>query len=917
MAGTLRLQSGTAAGTPPTGTIHFYSKTDKKLYFKDDSGTEYLLTTGAGGPTDTDGLPEGVVNLYFTVERAQDAVGSALANTTTITLTYDDAGNAITADINNASIINALIDPAAAIALSKLAALTANRALISNGSGVIAVSATTATELGFVSGVTSSIQTQLGTKALSSRLINTTAPLTGGGDLSADRTLSIPAATSSVNGYLTAVDWATFNSKQSAGSYITALTGDVTASGPGSSAATVAAIQGTAISGTTGTTNVVFSASPTLTGTLTAATISASGPVTGSNLSGTNTGDQTITLIGDVTGSGTGSFTATIAANAVTNTKLAQMATHTIKGNATGSTANAADLTGTQVTALLDQFTSLLQGVVPGSGGGTSNFLRADGSWVTPPNSGGTVTSISVVTANGVSGSVANATTTPAITLTLGAITPSSVNASGTVLGSNLSGSNTGDQTITLTGDVTGSGTGSFAATVALVGGSTAANVHAAELLANAATNLNTASTIVRRDASGNFTAGTITAALSGNATTATTATNFSGSLAGDVTGTQGATVVSKIQSTTVSGTTGTGNVMFSASPTTTGTLTAAAISASGAITGSNLSGTNTGDITLTAVGSSANANGASLSGQAFTLQPATSSFPGVLLAADWTTFNSKQAAGNYITALTGDVTAAGPGSSAATIAVGAVTDTKASLANKPSSTVVAITNQALTGTPTIDGQATAVGSIILLTGQTSGSENGPWMAAAGAWSRPTWYPSGGTTQAFQFITTLIRLGSVYQGSTWRQTAAGPITIDTTATTWAVTPLASGGLNSNIIVHSFGISMDGSGSPITTGVKGYTEIPFSGTITGWTLLGDVSGSIVVDVWKAAYSSYPPTVSNTITGGTLPTISSAVKGQNLSVSGWTTSVTAGDTIGFNVNSCTGITKATLVIRINRT
>lgn len=40
----------------------------------------------------------------------------------------------------------------------------------------------------------------------------------------------------------------------------------------------------------------------------------------------------------------------------------------------------------------------------------------------------GTVTSVSVVTANGVSGSVATATTTPAITLTLGAITPTTVN---------------------------------------------------------------------------------------------------------------------------------------------------------------------------------------------------------------------------------------------------------------------------------------------------------------------------------------------------------------------------------------------------------------------------------------------------------------------------------------------------------
>ncbi|MEQ1854097.1 MAG: SUMF1/EgtB/PvdO family nonheme iron enzyme, partial [Chthoniobacteraceae bacterium] len=68
--------------------------------------------------------------------------------------------------------------------------------------------------------------------------------------------------------------------------------------------------------------------------------------------------------------------------------------------------------------------------------------------------------------------------------------------------------------------------------------------------LANAATNLNTASTLVKRDGSGNFSAGTITAALNGNALSATTAastTNFTGSLAGNVTGTQGATVVASV----------------------------------------------------------------------------------------------------------------------------------------------------------------------------------------------------------------------------------------------------------------------------------------------------------------------------------------------------------------------------------
>lgn len=83
----------------------------------------------------------------------------------------------------------------------------------------------------------------------------------------------------------------------------------------------------------------------------------------------------------------------------------------------------------------------------------------------------GTVTSVSVASVNGVSGVVANPTSTPAITLTLGAITPSSVAATGTISGSNFSGSvsgtNTGDQTITLTGAITGSGTGTFATTYA------------------------------------------------------------------------------------------------------------------------------------------------------------------------------------------------------------------------------------------------------------------------------------------------------------------------------------------------------------------------------------------------------------------------------------------------------------------
>lgn len=99
-------------------------------------------------------------------------------------------------------------------------------------------------------------------------------------------------------------------------------------------------------------------------------------------------------------------------------------------------------------------------GTPVGSGTFTSWNISISGSPGANGAGTGTVTSMSVVTANGVSGSVANSTSTPAVTLTLGAITPSSVaatgnvsaggalSATGNVSGGNLSGSNSGDVTV-------------------------------------------------------------------------------------------------------------------------------------------------------------------------------------------------------------------------------------------------------------------------------------------------------------------------------------------------------------------------------------------------------------------------------------------------------------------------------------
>lgn len=81
---------------------------------------------------------------------------------------------------------------------------------------------------------------------------------------------------------------------------------------------------------------------------------------------------------------------ADIITGSVSNSLLASMTEATFKGRAAGSGTGApVDLNSTQATAILDLFTATTKGVVAASGGGTANFLRADGSWVAPPGSSG------------------------------------------------------------------------------------------------------------------------------------------------------------------------------------------------------------------------------------------------------------------------------------------------------------------------------------------------------------------------------------------------------------------------------------------------------------------------------------------------------------------------------------------------
>jgi hypothetical protein len=112
---------------------------------------------------------------------------------------------------------------------------------------------------------------------------------------------------------------------------------------------------------------------------------------------------------------------------------------------------------------------------------------------------------------------------------------------------------------------------------------------------------------------------------------------------------------------------------------------------------------------------------------------------------------------------------------------------------------------------------------------------------------------------------------------------------------------------------SLGITIDGAGSTISTGSKGFVRVPYSCTITGAELVADRVGSIVVDVLSGNYSNFPPAVS--IVGSSKPTLSSTQKSQT-TVTSWLTALNEGDYLGFNVDSSSTLTRVILTIITSR-
>lgn len=124
-------------------------------------------------------------------------------------------------------------------------------------------------------------------------------------------------------------------------------------------------------------------------------------------------------------------------------------------------------------------------------------------------------------------------------------------------------------------------------------------------------------------------------------------------------------------------------------------------------------------------------------------------------------------------------------------------------------------------------------------------------------------------------------------------------------------------LPASMIAHHAIFTTDANGSAITAGSSAVScrRIEYNGTITGWSMIGDVSGSAVEDIWLR--SGAVPTVANTITASAKPTLTSSGYIYSSSLTGWTTSVHAGDVMCHHVDSASTITRLTTQIFFNIT
>lgn len=258
--------------------------------------------------------------------------------------------------------------------------------------------------------------------------------------------------------------------------------------------------------------------------------------------------------------------------------------------------------------------------------------------------------------------------------------------------------------------------------------------------------------------------------------------------------------------------------------------------------------------------------------------------------AGAWVDYSDSGASGG-ITELTGDVTAGpGSGSQAATIVNDAVTDAK--LRESGALSVIGRSANS-TGNPA-DISATPASAAVL---RESGSVLGFGTVATAGIANDAIT----TGKIINDAVTYAKIQPV--GTTDRLLgldAAAPGDVEEIAVSSGIEFTGSQAIRVTAAVRTIqvGITVDGGGSAITAGIKGYKSCPVAGTITAWRLLADQAGECDFDVTLDDFASFPPTTS--IVAAAPPSLNGGDSAED-TVGTWTTAVAAGDVFGFEVEA----------------
>jgi len=258
-----------------------------------------------------------------------------------------------------------------------------------------------------------------------------------------------------------------------------------------------------------------------------------------------------------------------------------------------------------------------------------------------------------------------------------------------------------------------------------------------------------------------------------------------------------------------------------------------------------------------------------------------------------WQSYTDGGSAG--ITALTGDVTATGPGSVAATIANNAVTNAKL----RDSGALSVIGRSANSSGDPADISATPASAAVL---RESGSTLGfGTIATAGIADDAVTYPK------IQDVSATDRLLG-------RDTAAAGV-IEEIPVSSGIEFTGGPGLRTTVAIRTttIGITVDNGASVVTAGAKGFFRVPQAATIVKATVIANAAGNVVFDVKKSTYAAFPTQA--TIVASAPPTLSGVQKNEDATLTGWTTAITAGDVIGYEITgSPATITRVTLILDI---